>query len=205
MFCLCCRVRARLHRLGQHGERESDSAVIWDLQQGLLPCFPHSQQAWLPRAPPGAPWVSGSTRSLHLGASPSNGGWHHGPCQGISPTGNNKPTTWSQKKAKDSRDWNPCPLSVSTSGDMDCLYEGYFCTGRKMPETQTLGHVPRKMFAPEARDAPISRARISPSLFLFRINLIFPRNISRWWSSFSFKSSEGEKKKNIQHLAVCKL
>lgn len=69
--------------------------------------------------------------------------------------------------------------SVSSSGDMERPHEDYFCTGRQISVTQTLGPIPKEMFVPEARDAPISRARISPSLFWFLINLIFPRNISR--------------------------
>lgn len=64
-------------------------------------------------------------------------------------------------------------------GDTEGLHEDDFHTDRKISVTQTQGHVPNDTFIPEARDAPISLARISPSLFSFLINLIFPRKISR--------------------------
>lgn len=90
--------------------------------------------------------------------------------------------------------------SVSASGDLEGSHEDNLCMGRKGSGTQIPGQVPNERLIPEAREAPISLDRISPSLFLFLINLIFPRKISRRWSSFSFKSSGKKNKKQNPKL-----
>lgn len=51
---LCRRVRASLHRSGQHGERECDGAVVWDLRQGPSPLLPAPPTSVAPAStPPG--------------------------------------------------------------------------------------------------------------------------------------------------------